>query len=288
VGAPIPGVKVHVLDEQGRAVTRGRTGEVVIEGPNVMVGYWRRLQDTERAVDGLGRLHTGDLGWFDDEGDLHLAGRVDDLIKSAGERIAPQEIERALRAVPGIRECVVVGAPDPSLGQRIEAHVVLEMAAAAAAAGQGAATPRSGDPDDRPRCWRASARTARASCRCSACRAPCTSGRRCRGWPTARWTNCAWRPATGPLRRRPSGEPPSRRARGPARVSWRTGERRREAVHAQRRVGARPGAGTARLPGPEPRRVARQRRHGHGLPRLAGRARPTGRGEDDPLRLALR
>ncbi|HZJ72080.1 MAG TPA: class I adenylate-forming enzyme family protein [Planctomycetota bacterium] len=137
VGAPIPGVKVHVLDEQGRAVTRGRTGEVVIEGPNVMVGYWRRLQDTERAVDGLGRLHTGDLGWFDEEGDLHLAGRVDDLIKSAGERIAPQEIERLLRTVPGIRECVVVGAPDPSLGQRIEAHVVLEHEAAAAAAGQG-------------------------------------------------------------------------------------------------------------------------------------------------------
>ena len=138
VGAPIPGVKVHVLDEQGRAVTRGSTGEVVIEGPNVMVGYWRKLQDTERAVDGLGRLHTGDLGWFDEEGDLHLAGRVDDLIKSAGERIAPQEIERLLRTVPGVRECVVVGAPDPSLGQRIEAHVVLEREAEAeAGAGAG-------------------------------------------------------------------------------------------------------------------------------------------------------
>jgi acyl-CoA synthetase (AMP-forming)/AMP-acid ligase II len=126
VGSPIPGVKVSALDEHGRPAPRGRIGEVVIEGPNVMVGYWRKPQDTARVIDELGRLHTGDLGWFDEEGDLHLAGRVDDQIKSAGERIAPQEIERALRAVPGIKECVVVGAPDHSLGQRIEAHVVLE------------------------------------------------------------------------------------------------------------------------------------------------------------------
>jgi acyl-CoA synthetase (AMP-forming)/AMP-acid ligase II len=135
-----------VLDEHGRPVPRGRTGEVVVEGPNVMVGYWRNLPDTERAIDSPGRLHTGDLGWFDEEGDLHLAGRVDDLIKSAGERISPQEIERALRAVPGIKECVVVGAPDASLGQRIEAHVVLEQeaeagAGAGAGAGDGTADP---------------------------------------------------------------------------------------------------------------------------------------------------
>ena len=137
VGRPIPGVQVHVLDEHGRPVPRGRTGEVVVEGPNVMVGYWRKPQDTERALDRGGRLRTGDLGWFDEEGDLHLAGRVDDLIKSAGERISPQEIERALRAVPGIKDCVVVGAPDPSLGQRIEAHVVLEREAEAAAGAGG-------------------------------------------------------------------------------------------------------------------------------------------------------
>jgi acyl-CoA synthetase (AMP-forming)/AMP-acid ligase II len=132
VGSPIPGVQVHVLDERGRPVPRGRTGEIVIEGPNVMVGYWGQREDTARVIDSLGRLHTGDLGWLDADGDLHLAGRVDDLIKSAGERIAPQEIERALRSVPGIKDCVVVGVPDRSLGQRIEAHVVLEAEATAA------------------------------------------------------------------------------------------------------------------------------------------------------------
>jgi len=126
VGSPIPGVAVHVLDERGLPVPRRRTGEVVIEGPNVMLGYWRKPGDTARVLDGRGRLHTGDLGWLDAEGDLHLEGRVDDLIKSAGERIAPREIERAVLAVPGILECVVVGVPDSALGQRIEAHVVLE------------------------------------------------------------------------------------------------------------------------------------------------------------------
>ena len=137
VGSPIPGVQVHVLDERGHPVARGRTGEVVIEGPNVMLGYWRKLQDTQRVLDAQGRLHTGDLGWFDAEGDLHLAGRVDDLIKSAGERISPQEVERVLRTVPGIKDCVVVGVPDRSLGHRIEAHVVLELAAAAAVGANG-------------------------------------------------------------------------------------------------------------------------------------------------------
>jgi len=148
VGCPIPGVQVHVLDGHDHAVPRGQTGEVVVEGPNVMVGYWRKRQDTERALDRQGRLHTGDLGWFDEEGDLHLAGRVDDLIKSAGERISPQEIESALRAVPGIKECVVVGAPDASLGQRIEAHVVLESEAAAGADGSGGGAALATDPAD--------------------------------------------------------------------------------------------------------------------------------------------
>ncbi|HZL99094.1 MAG TPA: class I adenylate-forming enzyme family protein [Planctomycetota bacterium] len=145
VGSPIPGVAVHLLDERGRAVPRGRLGEVVVEGPNVMVGYWRNPQDTARVIDERGRLHTGDLGWFDEEGDLHLAGRVDDLIKSAGERISPQEIERAVLAVPGILECVVVGVPDASLGQRIEAHVVLAGEAAAGCGGASGDATRADD-----------------------------------------------------------------------------------------------------------------------------------------------
>lgn len=152
VGSPIPGVAVHVLDEHGRPLPPGHTGDVVIEGPNVMVGYWNKPQDTARVIDAQGRLHTGDLGWFDEQGDLHLAGRVDDLIKSAGERISAQEIERALRAVPGIKDCVVVGVPDPSLGQRIEAHVVLEPLAAAAGASASASTSASGVGAASPAC----------------------------------------------------------------------------------------------------------------------------------------
>ncbi|MHC5209591.1 MAG: class I adenylate-forming enzyme family protein [Planctomycetota bacterium] len=125
VGSPIPGVRVHVLDERGEPRPVGEIGEVLVEGPNVMVGYWGRPEETARVVDEAGRLRTGDLGWVDEEGDLHLVGRVDDMIKSAGERIFPGEIERVLRACSDLADAAVVGVPDELLGQRIEAHVVL-------------------------------------------------------------------------------------------------------------------------------------------------------------------
>jgi acyl-CoA synthetase (AMP-forming)/AMP-acid ligase II len=130
VGSPIPGVRVHVLDETGGALPQGRIGAVLVEGPNVMAGYWGRPEDTARVIDAQGRLRTGDLGWLDEDGDLHLVGRVDDMIKSAGERIFPAEIERVLRAASGVAEVCVLGVPDELLGQRIEAHLALAPGAA--------------------------------------------------------------------------------------------------------------------------------------------------------------
>jgi acyl-CoA synthetase (AMP-forming)/AMP-acid ligase II len=126
VGAPIPRVAVHILDPDGATLPRGASGEVVIEGDNVMVGYWGQPEATASVIDAHGRLHTGDLGFFDEDGDLHLVGRVDDMIKSAGERVFPAEIERVLLTVPQVKEAVVVGVADDVAGQRIEAHVVTE------------------------------------------------------------------------------------------------------------------------------------------------------------------
>jgi acyl-CoA synthetase (AMP-forming)/AMP-acid ligase II len=137
VGSPIPGVRVHVLDEEGRALPQGEIGEVLVAGPNVMVGYWGRPEDTARVIDAQGRLRTGDLGWLDAEGDLHLVGRVDDMIKSAGERIFPGEIERVLRAASGVTEVCVLGVPDERLGQRIEAHVAIAAGATGSAGADG-------------------------------------------------------------------------------------------------------------------------------------------------------
>jgi len=127
VGSPVPGVKVLILDERDREVTQGEVGEVVVCGENVMVGYWRQPEATATVVDSLGRLHTGDLGWLDHEGDLFLSGRRDAMIKSAGERIFAEEIESVLLTCEGVLDAVVVGVPDELTGQRIEAHVRVDL-----------------------------------------------------------------------------------------------------------------------------------------------------------------
>jgi acyl-CoA synthetase (AMP-forming)/AMP-acid ligase II len=134
VGAPIPNVAVHILDEDGQVLPQGQSGEVVVQGDNVMVGYWGQADETAKVVDAQGRLHTGDLGYFDTDGDLHLSGRLDDMIKAAGERVFPAEIERVLMGAGLVREAVVVGVADDVAGQRIEAHVVTEDGAPEGAA----------------------------------------------------------------------------------------------------------------------------------------------------------
>lgn len=129
VGSPIRGVRVLILDEGGVERPQGEIGEVVVEGPNVMAGYWRQPEATAEVIDDQGRLHTGDVGYFDEEGDLFLVGRKSQMIKSAGERIFPQEIEKVLAGAENVLEAVVVGVPDPMLGERIEAHVRLDPTA---------------------------------------------------------------------------------------------------------------------------------------------------------------
>jgi acyl-CoA synthetase (AMP-forming)/AMP-acid ligase II len=138
-GAAIRGVRVLILDPEGAKVAQGGIGEVVVAGPNVMRGYWRQPEATAQVLDHEHRLHTGDLGYVDEDGDLFLVGRMSQMIKSAGERIFPQEIEAVLARLPGVREAVVVGIPDPVLGERVEANVRLEPEAAARAVDQAAA-----------------------------------------------------------------------------------------------------------------------------------------------------
>ena len=126
VGSPIKGVNVFVLDEDGEVLPQGETGEIVVAGNNIMPGYWRQPGATATVIDAQGRLHTGDVGYFDKEGDLFLVGRKSQMIKSAGERIFPHEIEKVLTGTDGVLEAVVVGVPDRVLGERVEAHVRLD------------------------------------------------------------------------------------------------------------------------------------------------------------------
>lgn len=122
-GRAIPGVTLEIVDAQGRTLPSGEAGEIVASGDNIMLGYWRDPDATASTLRNA-RLHTGDLGRMDDEGFLFISGRSSEMIKSGGHRIAPQEIESAIQSVPGVRDCAVVGVPDPLLGQTIAAFIV--------------------------------------------------------------------------------------------------------------------------------------------------------------------
>jgi len=113
-GRPLDGVHVD-LDEGGH---------VVIAGPTLFAGYRLRPDLTQRALDGRGRLVTADWGELAADGRLRVLGRVDDVIVTGGENVAPDAVEEALAAVPGIADAVVVGVPDPRWGQRVVAVVV--------------------------------------------------------------------------------------------------------------------------------------------------------------------
>ena len=129
VGKAMPGCEVRLLDEDGREVAPGETGELVVRGSNVMQGYWRDPELTGRVFrpgryPGERLLHSGDLFRRDEEGFLYFLGRKDDMIKSRGERISPREVENLLCRLPGVSEAAVIGVPDPILGQAVKAFLV--------------------------------------------------------------------------------------------------------------------------------------------------------------------
>ncbi|MDC7786460.1 class I adenylate-forming enzyme family protein [Rhodoplanes sp. TEM] len=129
VGVALPGTEVWVADETGAPLPPGEVGELVVRGPHVMQGYWDDPAATARALrpgpyPWERVLHTGDLFRADAEGFFYFVARKDDIIKSRGEKVSPQEVERALHALPGVREAAVLGVDDPILGQAVKAIVV--------------------------------------------------------------------------------------------------------------------------------------------------------------------
>jgi acyl-CoA synthetase (AMP-forming)/AMP-acid ligase II len=130
VGVPLPGQEVVILGPDDRPLPRGARGEVGVRGATVMHGYWKRPDDTAAALRG-GVLHTGDIGYFDDDGYLVLVDRSKDMIIRGGENIYPKEIETVLHAHAAVLEAAVVGAPDPRLGEVPVAFVELRPGARA-------------------------------------------------------------------------------------------------------------------------------------------------------------
>jgi acyl-CoA synthetase (AMP-forming)/AMP-acid ligase II len=131
VGISMPNQEAWLAREDGtRADGPGEVGELVVRGANVMRGYWRDPEATARALrpgplPGEVVLHTGDLFRLDASGYLHFVARKDDVIKTRGEKVAPREVEQAICALADVRECAVVGVPDPVHGVAVKAVVVL-------------------------------------------------------------------------------------------------------------------------------------------------------------------
>jgi len=123
-GRPYTFVEMKIVDDDGSEVPPGTVGEVVTRGPHVMAGYWRRPDDTARAIDPDGWLRTGDLGRIDDLGFLYLVDRRHDTIISGGFNVYPREVEDVLLSHPAVVEAVVFGLPDERWGERVAAAVV--------------------------------------------------------------------------------------------------------------------------------------------------------------------
>ena len=131
VGIAIPNTEMWIVDEEGRRVPPGVVGQLVIRGATVMKGYWEKPEATAKKLrpgplPGEQVLYTGDLCRMDEEGYLYFVARMDDVIKSRGEKVAPKEVETALMNIPGVKEAAVIGVPDELLGHAVKAYVVLE------------------------------------------------------------------------------------------------------------------------------------------------------------------
>ena len=124
VGKAVEGLDIRISDGKGGFLPQGEIGEVVARGGNLMNGYYK-LPKEKQPIDENGWLHTGDLGYFDEEGFLHLSGRIKDVIIRGGENISPSEIENALNQMDNIREAKVMGAPHPIYGESVEACITM-------------------------------------------------------------------------------------------------------------------------------------------------------------------
>ena len=129
IGKAIPGVKLEVVDNDGKPVPSGVAGELVATGNNIMAGYFQDEALSHKTIRN-GRLYTGDIGTMDDEGFIYILARDKEFLKVAGERISPKEIEEAIVTLPDVVDCSIVGVADDTLGEAIKAYIVVNRQSA--------------------------------------------------------------------------------------------------------------------------------------------------------------
>ncbi len=124
IGLPMKGMEMRIVDDSGKTLPPGKEGEIMIRGPMLMKGYWNKPEETAEVLRD-GWLHTGDVGYVDEDGYFWITDRKKDLIIKAGENISPRIIEEVLFKHPKVSEAAVIGIRDEIYGENIKAFVVL-------------------------------------------------------------------------------------------------------------------------------------------------------------------
>ena len=125
MGKGIPGVELRVVNEKGKPIKPGETGEVIAMGDNIMMGYFADEEGTKNAIRHGGWLYTGDLGTIDEDGYIYLTARSKEIIKVRGKRISPKEIEAVILALPEVIDCTIEGIEDEIEGEMLKATVTV-------------------------------------------------------------------------------------------------------------------------------------------------------------------
>jgi long-chain acyl-CoA synthetase len=127
IGLPVPGTICEIvsLEDRKTLLATGETGEICFRGPQVMMGYWNKPEATAEVIMD-GRLHTGDVGHIDEEGYVFITDRLKEMINCSGFKVYPRLVEEAIYQHPAVRECAVIGVPDPYRGQTVKAIIALK------------------------------------------------------------------------------------------------------------------------------------------------------------------
>jgi long-chain acyl-CoA synthetase len=125
IGIPVPSTDVRLVDEAGQPAAPGEPGEITARGPQVMLGYWQRPEDSAQALAG-GWLHTGDIGTMDEDGYFRIVDRKKDMILVSGFNVYPNEVEEVIASHQDVQEAAVIGVPDEKMGEAVRAYVVAQ------------------------------------------------------------------------------------------------------------------------------------------------------------------
>jgi long-chain acyl-CoA synthetase len=126
IGTPIENVEMKIVNLDGKSVQPGEVGEIVVKGPNVMLGYWNRPEETAQVLKN-GWFHTGDIGRIDSDGYFYIVDRLKDMINLSGFKVYPAEVENVIYQHPAVAECAVYGVPDQIKGELVFANILLKV-----------------------------------------------------------------------------------------------------------------------------------------------------------------